>query len=110
MAAATSVHWEHGLFGQKGGFELPLLLGVGAVGLGLTGAGTLSLDEATGRVLDKPWITAGAFVATAAVASTVIARRNRTVEKRAGAAEEKQRESEVAQNRPASSASAKSSD
>jgi putative oxidoreductase len=99
MAAATSVHWEHGLFGQKGGYELPLLLGVGAVGLGLTGAGTLSLDEATGRLLDKPWITAGAFVATAAVASSVIAKRNRTVEKRAGAAEEKQRESETARNR-----------
>jgi putative oxidoreductase len=101
MAAATSVHWEHGLFGQQGGFEFPLLLGLGAVGIGLTGAGSLSLDEATGRVLDKPWITAGAFVATAAVASTVIARRNRVVQKRAGAAEEKQREAEAAGNRPA---------
>lgn len=101
MAAASSVHWEHGLFSQQGGFEFPLLLGLGAVGLGLTGAGSLSLDEATGRVLDKPWITAGAFVATAVAASAVITKRNRVVEKRAGAAEEKQRESEAAGNRPA---------
>ena len=101
MAAATAVHWEHGLFGTQGGFEFPLLLGLGSVGLGLTGAGSLSLDEATGRVLDKPWITAGAFVATAAVASAMIAKRNRVVEKRAGAAEEKQREAEAAGNRQA---------
>lgn len=100
MAAAGAVHWEHGLFNEEGGFELPLLVGIGAVGLGLTGAGSLSLDEATGRVLDRPWIAAGAFIAAAAAASTVITRRNRTLATRAGAAAERTRESEAAQNRP----------
>jgi putative oxidoreductase len=79
--------------------ELPLLLGLGAVALGLTGAGTLSLDEATCRVLDRPWLAAGSFVGSAAVASVVIGRRNRTVAKRAGAAEEEQREAESTENK-----------
>lgn len=98
MAAAAAVHWEGGLFAQRGGYELPLLLGLGSAALGFTGAGTLSLDEATGRVLDKPWQAAAAFVGTAVVATTVIQRRNRTVAKRAGAAEEAEREAEAAQN------------
>lgn len=99
MVAAAAVHWEHGLFNEEGGFELPLVLGIGAVGLGLTGAGSLSLDEATGRALDKPWIAAGAFIAAAAAASTVVARRNRTVAARSAAAEERTRESAAADNR-----------
>jgi putative oxidoreductase len=98
MAAAAAVHWPNGLFAQKGGIELPLLLGLGAVALGFTGAGTLSLDEATRGVLDRPWLAAGSFVGSAAAASAVIGRRNRTVAKREGAAEEEQRESESAQS------------
>ena len=98
MAAAVSAGWRNGLFAQRGGFELPLLLGLGAAGLGLTGAGTLSVDEATGRVLDKPWIAASALVASACGASAVISRRNRIVARRAGAAEEKAREAEARDN------------
>ena len=82
MAAAASVSWENGLFTQRGGYELPLLIGLGAAGLGLTGAGTLSLDDATGHALDRPWLAAAAFVATAGVTGAVIARRNRTVARR----------------------------
>lgn len=100
MAAAAAVSWQKGLFAQGGGYELPLLLGVGAVGLGLTGAGTLSLDEATGGVLDRPWMAAGAFVASAAGAAAVISRRNRAVARRAGADEEREREAEAARNVP----------
>jgi putative oxidoreductase len=83
MAAAAAVSWENGLFTQRGGYELPLLIGLGAAGLGLTGAGTLSLDDATGHVLDRPWLAAAAFLGTAGVAGAVIARRNRTVARRA---------------------------
>ena len=83
MAAAAAVSWENGLFTQRGGYELPLLIGLGAAGLGLTGAGTLSLDDATGHVLDKAWLAAAAFVGTAGVAAGVIGRRNRTVARRA---------------------------
>jgi len=82
MATAAAVSWDNGLFTQHGGYELPLLLGLGAVGLGLTGAGTLSLDDATGHVLDRPWLAAAAFVGTAGVTVGVIGRRNRTVARR----------------------------
>ena len=83
MAAAAAVSWDNGLFTQRGGYELPLLIGLGAAGLGLTGAGTLSLDDATGHVLDRPWLAAAGFVGTAGVAAGVIGRRNRTVARRA---------------------------
>jgi putative oxidoreductase len=83
MAAAAAVSWDNGLFTRKGGYELPLLLCLGAAGLGLTGAGTLSVDDATGHVLDRPWLAAAAFVGTASVAAGVIGRRNRTVARRA---------------------------
>lgn len=82
MAAAAAVSWENGLFTQRGGYELPLLIGLGAVGLGLTGAGTLSLDDATGHVLDRPWLAAASFVSAAGMAAAVIGRRNRTVARR----------------------------
>jgi putative oxidoreductase len=82
MAAAAAVSWDNGLFTQRGGYELPLLLGLSAAGLGLTGAGTLSLDDATGHVLDRPWLAAAAFLTTAGVAAAVIGRRNRTVARR----------------------------
>jgi putative oxidoreductase len=83
MAAAAAVNWDNGLFTRKGGYELPLLLCLGAAGLGLTGAGTLSVDDATGHVLDRPWLAAAAFVGTASVAAGVIGRRSRTVARRA---------------------------
>ncbi|HET9171735.1 MAG TPA: DoxX family membrane protein [Actinospica sp.] len=86
MAAAASVNWDKGLFAMRGGYELPLLIGLGAAGLGLTGAGTLSLDDATGHALDRPWLAAAAFVGTAGVAAAVIGRRNQVLARRAEAA------------------------
>jgi putative oxidoreductase len=83
MAAAAAVNWEKGLFTRNGGYELPLLIGLGAAGLGLTGAGTLSLDDATGHVLDRPWQAAAAFVATGTLAAAVIGRRNQVLDRRA---------------------------
>ncbi len=98
MAAATAVHWDGGLFSQHGGFELPALLGAAAVGIGLTGAGRLSLDHATGHALDRPWMVVAAFGGAAVMAGTVINRRSAVVAKRAGAAEEKRLEDEAARN------------
>ena len=83
MATAASVNWEKGLFAMRGGYELPMLLGVGAAGLGLTGAGTLSLDDATGHVFDRPWLAAAAFVGTAAATAAVIGRRAQVLDRRA---------------------------
>jgi putative oxidoreductase len=39
------VHWTHGFFSGKGGFEFPLLLAVGAVAVGVAGPGQVSLDH-----------------------------------------------------------------
>ncbi|HWG27773.1 DoxX family protein [Actinospica sp.] len=96
MAAAAAVNWEKGLFAMRGGYELPLLIGLGAAGLGLTGAGTLSLDDATGHLLDRPWLAAAAFVGTAGVAAAVINRRNGVLDRRAEAEARAEAESEPA--------------
>ena len=48
VVAAATVHWPHGVFAQNNGIEVPLLYGVGAVALALTGPGVYSLDAALG--------------------------------------------------------------
>lgn len=101
MSAATAVHWEAGLFSQRGGFELPALLGSTAIGVGLAGAGRLSLDHATGHALDRAWMFMVSFAGTALVAGTVINRRSAVLAKRAGAAEEERRESAKREERRA---------
>jgi putative oxidoreductase len=45
IVAAITVHWEHGLFAGNNGIELPLLYGITAFGLALTGFGQYSLDN-----------------------------------------------------------------
>jgi putative oxidoreductase len=54
IVAAVSVHWQHGLFAASNGIELPLLYGVLATALALTGPGAYSLDAALGLT---PWWT-----------------------------------------------------
>jgi putative oxidoreductase len=48
IVAAVTVHWQHGLFAQNNGIEMPLLYGVAGVALALTGPGAYSLDAALG--------------------------------------------------------------
>jgi putative oxidoreductase len=48
LFVASSVHWKNGLWGQNGGFELPLFYAVTAVALAFTGPGAYSLDNAVG--------------------------------------------------------------
>jgi putative oxidoreductase len=45
IVAAMTVHWDHGLFAANNGIELPLLYGIAALGLALTGFGQYSLDN-----------------------------------------------------------------
>lgn len=47
IAAAGSVHWPN-VFAASNGIELPLVYGVGAAALALTGFGAYSLDDAFG--------------------------------------------------------------
>jgi putative oxidoreductase len=42
------VHWTNGFFNTTSGIEFPLVLGVGAVAVGLAGAGGVSLDAMLG--------------------------------------------------------------
>lgn len=48
MIVAASVHWQHGLFAASNGIEVPLLYGVGAAALALTGPGAYSADASLG--------------------------------------------------------------
>jgi len=79
MAAAVAVHAPAGFLATAGGFEYPAFLGWTAVFLGLTGPGRVSLDHATGHCLNRPWVIATAFTASALAAAAVVAARNRTL-------------------------------
>jgi putative oxidoreductase len=63
FVAMISVHWEHGLFAQNNGIEVPLLYAAAAIGLALTGYGEYSLDASSG--IAGRWTTAATAVALA---------------------------------------------
>ncbi|MGW5425032.1 DoxX family membrane protein [Streptomyces sp. NPDC003943] len=75
MAGAVAVHAPSGFFAMEGGFEYPAFLGYTAAAIGIAGAGRLSLDHATGHVLDRPWVVATAFLGTALAVAAVVGRR-----------------------------------
>jgi putative oxidoreductase len=58
IVAAATVHWQHGLFASNNGIEVPLLYGVAAVTLALTGFGAFSLDAALALTWSEPVIWA----------------------------------------------------
>ena len=61
LVAIATVHWQHGLFAQNNGIEVPLLYAVAAVALALTGFGAFSLDAALGLT----WSAGVAWIAIA---------------------------------------------
>ncbi|MGW6915442.1 DoxX family protein [Kitasatospora sp. NPDC054939] len=79
MATAVAVHAPSGFFAMGGGYEYPAFLGATGLALGIAGAGRYSLDHLTCHVLDRPWVGAAAFVASAASAYGVVARRRHVV-------------------------------
>ena len=56
IVAAVTVHWQHGVFAQNNGIELPLLYGVTALALAVTGYGAFSLDAALALTWSEPVI------------------------------------------------------
>ena len=68
IAAAVSVHAPQGLWATNGGYELPLVNGAVAAGLGFTGAGAWSIDNAA----NIPW-SSGAGPGLTALLLAVIA-------------------------------------
>lgn len=48
VVAIATVHWQHGLFAQSSGIEVPLLYAVASAALALTGAGAYSVDALLG--------------------------------------------------------------
>jgi len=56
IVAAATVHWQHGVFAQNNGIEVPLLYGVAALTLALTGYCAFSLDAALALTWSEPVI------------------------------------------------------
>ena len=48
VAAMATVHWQHGLFAQNNGIEVPLLYSAAAAAIALTGPGAYSVDALLG--------------------------------------------------------------
>ncbi|MFJ3787075.1 DoxX family protein [Kitasatospora sp. NPDC090091] len=79
MAGAVAVHAPAGFFMTSGGYEYPAFLGATGLALGLAGPGRYSLDHWSGHAFDRPWVGVLAFVASAAGACGVVARRRHVV-------------------------------
>ncbi|MDQ1060827.1 putative oxidoreductase [Arthrobacter globiformis] len=82
MLVAASVSRQNGIWAAKGGYELPLLYGLIALGLGVTGPGRYSVDQA----LALPDFTGMGYTAAAAAlsfigASPLLIRTTRTARK-----------------------------
>jgi putative oxidoreductase len=61
IVAMATVHWQHGLFSQNNGIELPLVYSVAVAAVALVGYGRYSLDAALGLTwpAEVTWIALG---------------------------------------------------
>lgn len=73
LVVAASVHAGNGIWGQNGGYELPLLYVVTAGAIAFTGPGEVSLDYVLGVPAD-PWLATAAVFLGLAGALVVVAR------------------------------------
>jgi putative oxidoreductase len=87
MGVAASVHAPQGFFATEGGLEYPAVLGLAAAAFAIGGPGRLSLDEATGHVLDRPWMRAVALSLIPLAVGVQVYRRRQALAADAGAAD-----------------------
>jgi putative oxidoreductase len=85
VVAVATVHWKQGFFGQKGGYELPLLYALAAFVLAFTGSGALSLDAVLGVGPLTPAATWALVALAVLVGLGNLLLRRRTVEQAATA-------------------------
>ncbi|MDA2808685.1 DoxX family protein [Nocardiopsis suaedae] len=79
MSVAAEMHSPNGFFNTEGGLEYPGLLGLAAVSLIAGGPGRVSVDHATGHVLDRPWMRAAAIAAVPPAVALVVARKRKAL-------------------------------
>lgn len=79
LVVAGSVHLAHGVWGQDGGYELPLLYVAGAATLAFTGPGRWSIDSAAGLDLTGNGWGLAAIVLGALGGAVVVLRARRTL-------------------------------
>lgn len=54
LVAISTVHWQNGFWNTKKGYEYPLMIGLVALALGVTGAGSYALDAVLPFALPEP--------------------------------------------------------
>jgi putative oxidoreductase len=95
MFAASAVHTGNGLWFSDGGYEMPLVYAVSAIGLGFTGPGSVSLDSMLG--LSWSWPYGVYAVALGLIAGLAMV----TLRRRELAKASTREEDEPAEDRPA---------
>ena len=80
FVAIATVHWKNGFFNSSGGYEFNLLIVATAIGLAMTGPGTISIDDLAGWTLAGPAWGLAALGISAVAAGSVLAVRKRRPE------------------------------
>ena len=89
LMAIILAHWPH-LWASNNGLEYPLVLGVAALTLALTGPGAVSVDHALGIALPEPLTLVAGLVAVILGCLTAIVTRAPAASEAVGAAEHRQ--------------------
>jgi len=78
LVAIATVHWKNGFFNSSGGYEFNLLIVATAIGLAMTGPGTISIDDVAGWTFAGPeWGLAALGISAVAAGSVLAMRRPR---------------------------------